>query len=73
MKASDTHQARKALFRRGIQQGQLQPEEIEAALPPGTISDAERWLLYYSLHAAGVEVEGFAPTRDAREGEARST
>jgi hypothetical protein len=34
----------------------LTVEEIDEALPPGSLTDAERWLLYYSLHAARVEV-----------------
>lgn len=31
-------------------------QEIDEALPPGSLTDAERWLLYYSLHASRVEV-----------------
>ena len=56
MKASASHRARKELFQRGIRQGRLSREEIDRALPPGSLSDAERWLLYYSLRAAGVEI-----------------
>jgi hypothetical protein len=51
-----SHKARKALFTRGIRRGFLTVQEIEEALPPGSLTDAERWLLYYSLHAARVEV-----------------
>jgi hypothetical protein len=51
-----SHKARKALFTRGIRRGFLTVEEIDEALPPGSLTDAERWLLYYSLHAARVEV-----------------
>jgi Sigma-70 factor, region 1.1 len=51
-----SHKARKALFTRGIRRGFLTVEEIDEALPPGSLTDAERWLLYYSLHAARVEI-----------------
>jgi hypothetical protein len=56
LKASQTHRARKELFRRGIQQGSLTVQEIERALPAAALTDAERWLLYYSLSASGVEI-----------------
>lgn len=56
MKASQTHRARKELFRRGIQQGSLTVQEIERALPASALTDAERWLLYYSLQASGVVI-----------------
>jgi hypothetical protein len=56
VKASQTHRARKELFRRGIQQGSLTVQEIERALPASALSDAERWLLYYSLQASGVVI-----------------
>ncbi len=56
MRSSRSHRARKDLFQRGIQRGTLTIQEIERALPPGSLTDAERWLLYYSLHASGVEI-----------------
>jgi hypothetical protein len=56
LKVGRSHKARKALFTRGIRRGFLTVAEIDEALPPGSLSDAERWLLYYSLHAARVEV-----------------
>jgi hypothetical protein len=56
LKIGRSHKARKALFTRGIRRGFLTVEEIDDALPPGSLTDAERWLLYYSLHAARVEV-----------------
>ena len=56
MKSSQTHRARKELFRRGIQEGSLTVQEIERALPGAALTDAERWLLYYSLVASGVEI-----------------
>jgi hypothetical protein len=65
MKSSRTHRARKELFQRGIQQGSLTIQEIERALPDGTLSDSERWLLYYSLRASGVAL------RDESTGEVR--
>ncbi len=56
MKQSSSHEARKALFQLGIQRGHLTLGEIDRALPPGTLSPAERGLLFYSLRAAGVEI-----------------
>jgi len=56
LKIGRSHKARKALFTRGIRRGFLSIGEIDEALPPGSMSDAERWLLFYSLHAAKVEV-----------------
>ncbi len=57
MKASRAHRARKELFQRGIQRGSLTVEEIERSLPAGSLSDSERWLLYYSLRASGVRIQ----------------
>ena len=57
LKIGSSHEARKALFARGIKRGYLSMEEIDEALPSGSLSDAERWLLFYSLRAARVEVQ----------------
>jgi hypothetical protein len=57
---SDSHEARKTLFQVGIRRGWLELAEIDKALPSGSLSPPERWLLFYSLRAAGVEI------RDAR-------
>jgi hypothetical protein len=56
VKSSASHEARKALFQIGIRRGNLTVDEIDRALPPGSLSPAERWLLFYSLRAAGVEI-----------------
>jgi hypothetical protein len=56
VKIGVSHRARKDLFQRGIRQGYLTVQEIDRALPSGTISQGERWLLLYSLRAAGVEL-----------------
>jgi len=40
----------------GIRRGHLSLDEIDRALPPGSLSPTERWLLFYSLRAAGVEI-----------------
>ncbi len=53
---SESHEARKALFQLGIRRGHLSLDEIDQALPPGSLSPAERWLLFYSLRASGVEI-----------------
>ena len=53
---SESHEARKTLFQLGIRRGWLALDEIERALPSGTLSPAERWLLFYSLRAAGVDI-----------------
>lgn len=52
----NSYLARKELFHRGIKQGRLTIQEIEDALPDGALTAAERWLLYYSLRAAQVEI-----------------
>lgn len=52
----ESHRARKELFRAGIRRGFLEVKEIERALPPGSLSPAERWVLYYSFRAAGIEL-----------------
>jgi hypothetical protein len=54
--ASESHEARKALFQLGIRRGHLSLDEIDRALPQGSLSPSERWLLFYSLRAAGVEI-----------------
>jgi hypothetical protein len=51
-----SYTARKALFAKGLREGRLTMQEIEEALPAGTLTAAERWLLYYSLRAAQVEI-----------------
>jgi hypothetical protein len=56
VKQSSSHEARKTLFQNGIRRGHLSVEEIDRALPPGSLSPAERWLLFYSLRAAGVDI-----------------
>jgi hypothetical protein len=56
VRSSASHEARKALFQVGIRRGHLSVDEIDRALPQGSLSPAERWLLFYSLRAAGVEI-----------------
>jgi len=56
VKIGKSHNARKQLFQRGLRRGFLTVQEIEEALPSGTLTAAERWLLYYSLRAAEIEV-----------------
>ena len=51
-----SYTARKSLFAKGLRDGRLTVQEIEEALPAGTLTAAERWLLYYSLRAAQVEI-----------------
>lgn len=53
---SESHEARKILFQTGIRRGWLDLTEIDRALPAGSLSPPERWLLFYSLRAAGVEI-----------------
>jgi sigma-70-like protein len=53
---SESHEARKALFQLGIRRGHLTLDEIDRALPPGSLSPSERWLLFYSLRASGVDI-----------------
>lgn len=70
--ASVTHGARKALFSRALAQGHLTREDIDAALPPGALTDSERWLLHYSLRAAGIDVRDRAPKAARKRGPQRS-
>lgn len=55
-RVGDSYLARKALFAKGLKEGRLTFQEIERALPEGSLTGAERWLLYYSLRAAQVEL-----------------
>ena len=47
---------RPALFAKGLRQGFLTLDEIEQALADEALTPSERWLLYYSLRAAQIEV-----------------
>lgn len=60
-KEGRSHHARKRLFALGLRRRWVSVEEIEGALPAGSLTAAERWLLYYSLRAAGVEIRGEVP------------
>jgi hypothetical protein len=51
-----TNNARKELFARGLRERRLSVQEIESALPEGSLTAAERWLLYYCLRAAEVQI-----------------
>lgn len=56
LKIGRSHDARKDLFALGIRRGYLFLGEIDEALPSGSLTDAERWILFYSLQASRVEV-----------------
>jgi hypothetical protein len=56
VKASPSHVARRELFQRGIRRGSLTVREIEGAFPRGYLDHAERWILYYSISAAGISI-----------------
>jgi hypothetical protein len=56
VRIGESYTARKRLFAKGLKEGRLTIQEIEEALPAGTLTAAERWLLYYSLRAAQVEI-----------------
>ncbi len=60
--------ARKALFAKGLRQGRLTMQEIEAALPTGTLTASERWLFYYSLRASQVEIIDEVSSREVDPG-----
>ena len=55
-KIGKSYLARKELFAKGIKEGRLTVQEIEEALPSGTLTAPERWLLYYSFRASQVEI-----------------
>jgi hypothetical protein len=57
-KIGQSHLARKELFARGLRDGSLTVEEIEEALPDGSLTATERWVFYYSLRAAQIAVVG---------------
>jgi hypothetical protein len=59
--SSRSHAARKALFARALRRGWLTLAEIDDALPAGTLSQPERWLLLASLKAANVELRQEPP------------
>lgn len=67
VKIGRSHRARKDLFARGLRQGYLTVDEIEAALPDGSMTPSERWLLYYSLRAAQIDIRGEPPDEAIRE------
>lgn len=56
LKTGGGHRMRKDLFMKGIRQGYLDVDEVEESIPPGMMTPAERWLLYFSLRAAQVEL-----------------
>lgn len=58
LKVGQSHRARKELFARGLRRGFLSVEEIDASLPDGCMTPAERWLLYFSFRAAQIEIRG---------------
>jgi hypothetical protein len=63
-RSGKAHEARKKLFARGVRRGWVTLEEIEAALPEGALTPSERWLLFYSLRAAGVEIRGLEASEE---------
>lgn len=56
LKIGGGHPMRKELFVRGLRQGYVNVDDVEAAIPPGLMTAAERWLLYFSLRSAEVEL-----------------
>jgi len=50
------HRIRKDLFIRGIRRGWISVDEVDRVLPPGLLTAAERWLFYFSLFSADVEL-----------------
>jgi hypothetical protein len=66
---SESHEARKTLFQTGIRRGWLDLAEIDRALPAGSLSLPERWLLFYSLQAAGVEIREQGANLDGSPGD----
>lgn len=54
--SSELQEARKALFKKGKRQGYLTFQEISEAIPEIMMSPADRWLLFYSLRAMGIQL-----------------
>ena len=53
---STLHRWRRDLFVRGLREGFVDAEQVEADIPPGMMSASERWLLYFSLSASEIEL-----------------
>jgi len=51
-----SHEARKALFKRGLRQGFVTAEELEEAMPHDRFEPLEIATLVYSLQACGIEI-----------------
>ena len=51
---------RPGLFAKGLRQGFLTVDDIELALVGEVLTPAERWLLYYSLRAAHIQIRAWA-------------
>lgn len=56
LQSSELQEARKALFKKGKRQGYLTFQEISEAIPEIMMSPADRWLLFYSLRAMGIQL-----------------
>ena len=50
------HRWRRELFIQGIRHGYLHVEDVEDTLPDGLLTASEKWLLYFSLRAMGVQL-----------------
>ena len=53
---SRSHEARKALFKRGLRQGFVTEAELEEAMPHDRFEPLEIATLVYSLQACGIEI-----------------
>ncbi len=75
------HTGRKKLFELGLRRGYVTAAEIERALPEGALTPSERWLLFYSLKAAEIEIRSEsgavldvpAPPKAARDDKGRDS
>lgn len=56
LRTGGSHRLRKELFHKAMRDGWLNVDEIEEAIPAGSMSAAERWLLYFSLRSFEVDL-----------------
>ncbi len=64
-KMGKSHREKIHLFQAGLRRGFVTSQEVDAVLPEDQANDAERWLLYYSLQAAEIEIRNQKDTADS--------
>jgi hypothetical protein len=60
-----SHRDKIHLFQEGLRRGFVTSQEVDAVFFEDQANDAERWLLYYSLQAAEIEIRNQKSTADS--------